>query len=409
MRIKPEKFSHYSKLNNNSDVRASYDGESSLISKDLFSQICSSIDWTKVRDGLPSGTYNVIDFFSGCGGMSYGFHEVGKRTGAFRIVGAFDVDKDANATFFRNIGITPHSIDLNHSSIEQIRSLLSETALIDSNRLVVIGCAPCQGFSSLRRKNLVEDPRNDLLIKFAEIVVALNPRIIVLENVRGIFERKNHYYIDALKTKLANAHYNIVSDVLNMANFGVPQDRKRAVILAARDISPTLPPTILDRESFRTVRDAIGFLPLISSDVNKDPMHIASRHREETLKIIRKIPKNGGSRPHGVGPACLDKVAGFGDVYGRLAWNSPAVTITARCRTPSCGRFVHPDQDRGLSIREAALIQSFPADYIFEGRFDDKYKQIGNAVPPIFSLQLAVHLTTLLKGKGEASHRPVLT
>lgn len=374
--------------------------QSLTAAQDLFSQTCSSIDWDQIKALQSLGKYYVIDFFSGCGGMSYGFHEVGKRTGIFRLAGAFDLDEDANATYLRNLGIRPHRIDLSRCTIKDIRKLLGKKALTDPDRLVVIGCAPCQGFSSLRRKNREEDARNDLIIKFAEIVVALHPRIIVLENVRGIFEYRNHYYIDALRTKLAQAGYNITGDLLNMANYGVPQHRKRAVILAARNTSPTLPPAPIKDDLFRTVRDAIGFLPPINNDSNRDPMHISSKHREETLDIIRKIPKNGGSRPRGVGPTCLDKVSGFADVYGRLPWDSPAVTITARCRTPSCGRFTHPDQDRGLSIREAALIQSFPMNYMFEGHFDNKYKQIGNAVPPVFSLQLAIHIINLLKEKS---------
>ena len=129
-------------------------------------------------------------------------------------------------------------------------------------------------------------------------------------------------------------------------------------------------------------------------------MHITSKHRPETIEILKKVPKDGGNRPHGVGPECLDKVAGFYDVYGRLAWDKTAVTITARCRTPSCGRFVHPEQDRGLSVREAALLQGFPEDFYFEGPFDDKYKQIGNAVSPIFSARLAGHVLSMLSGRN---------
>ncbi len=398
MKVASEKTGHSSELKQYCSNGEICDNcQQPTIRKDLFSQTSSSINWDTINEGPPLGTYNVVDFFSGCGGMSFGFYEAGKRTGIYRIAGAFDIDSNANATYFRNIGVEPHNLDLSHSPVKQIRKLLGKRVLTDPDRLIVIGCAPCQGFSSLRRGNRVDDIRNDLVIKFAEIVVALNPKIIVLENVRGIFERRNHYYIDALRARLLEGNYNIAGDVLNMASYGVPQDRKRAVILAARDIFPTLPPTILERESFRTVRGVIGSLPPITSDTNQDPMHVASKHREETLNVIRKIPKNGGSRPHGVGPACLDRVSGFADVYGRLSWDLPAVTITARCRTPSCGRFTHPDQDRGLSIREAALIQSFPSDYMFEGPFDNKYRQVGNAVPPIFSLQLAVHIITLLR------------
>lgn len=99
---------------------------------------------------------------------------------------------------------------------------------------------------------------------------------------------------------------------------------------------------------------------------------------------------------------------GFYDVYGRLAWDKPAVTITARCRTPSCGRFVHPEQDRGLSVREAALLQGFPKDFYFEGPFDDKYKQIGNAVSPIFSTRLAGHVLSMLAGRNHADVEEII-
>ena len=189
-----------------------------------------------------------------------------------------------------------------------------------------------------------------------------------------------------------------------MADFGTPQSRFRTVLIAAHDFFPTLPEPVFKPEQYRTVRDAIGNLPPLKPGGKDpiDPMHITSRHRKETVDILKKVPKDGGNRPQGVGPQCLDNVAGFYDVYGRLAWDKTAVTITARCRTPSCGRFAHPDQNRGLSVREAALLQGFPTDYYFEGPFDDKYKQIGNAVSPIFSTRLAAHILTLLAGQNHA-------
>jgi DNA (cytosine-5)-methyltransferase 1 len=158
-----------------------------------------------------------------------------------------------------------------------------------------------------------------------------------------------------------------------------------------------MPPPLLEPTEFVTVRHAIGDLPPLAAGGQDpvDPMHVTSKHRPETVRLLRMIPKDGGSRralPPGVGPACLQAVDGFRDVYGRLWWNKPAVAITARCRTPSCGRYSHPEQDRGLSVREAGLLQGFPRDYFFEGPFDDKFKQIGNAVSPIFSRALAMHI-----------------
>jgi DNA (cytosine-5)-methyltransferase 1 len=212
------------------------------------------------------------------------------------------------------------------------------------------------------------------------------------------------------KEILEGAGYKIQADILNMAEFGVPQERYRAVALASRDFEPLLPMPILKRTQFRTVRQAIGNLPSLSSYGGADPidpMHRTSMHRRKTVETIELVPKNGGSRPKGVGPKCLDRVKGFFDVYGRLWWDKPAITITARCRTPSCGRFTHPEQNRGLSIREAALLQGFPPESFFMGPFDDCYKQIGNAVPPQFSLVLAEHIYSLLLKENPTGRRGI--
>ncbi len=159
-----------------------------------------------------------------------------------------------------------------------------------------------------------------------------------------------------------------------------------------------MPEPFLGPHEFRTVRQAIGHLPPLSPGEAhpKDTMHVTSAHRKSTVELLSKVPKDGGSRPPGLGPKCLDKArgkfGGYTDVYGRLAWKRPALTITARCRTPSCGRFAHPEQNRGLSVREAALLQGFPQAFLFEGPFDDKFKQIGNAVSPLIAKHFAEHM-----------------
>jgi DNA (cytosine-5)-methyltransferase 1 len=162
---------------------------------------------------------------------------------------------------------------------------------------------------------------------------------------------------------------------------------------------PTFPqPRITKAAEYSTVREWIGNLPPVKSGETHpaDPMHQASNHRPQTLRIIERVPIDGGNRPVGIGPRCLDDTrrrhGGYTDVYGRLAWDTPAPTITARCRTPSCGRFVHPEQHRGLTAREAALLQTVPANWQFEGPFDDRYKQIGNAVPPLAAYAFARHI-----------------
>lgn len=362
--------------------------------------VLKDIKYTELKSSIPNKTYDFVDFFCGAGGMSYGFHKIGDLTGKFRWAGAVDIDKHAIDTYERNYGHRPVCINLGEECIESIRNSLD---LNPTNELILIGCAPCQGFSAHRKKDhRGPDSRNTLVGRFAEIAVALQPKLIVMENVPDLLAKKHWHHYRVFKDTVEAAGYHIAVRILNMADYGVPQARFRTVLLASKDFIPTLPKPVFSASEYRTVRDAIANLPPLRAgqkDLN-DPMHITSRHRNETIELLKQVPKDGGNRPQGVGPKCLDKVSGFYDVYGRLAWDKPAVTITARCRTPSCGRFTHPEQDRGLSVREAALLQGFPPDFYFEGPFDDKYKQIGNAVSPIFSTRLAGHILTMLAGKN---------
>jgi len=219
-----------------------------------------------------------------------------------------------------------------------------------------------------------------------------------MENVPEMMQSKHWRHFSSWKQTLEDAGYNVRARIYNLAQFGVPQERYRALIIASRSRNaPFMPQPTFTPSEFVTVRQAIGGLPpLIAGGRDlADPMHETSKHRPDTVRLISLIPKDGGSRrslPPGVGPSCWNGVDGFRDVYGRLWWDRSAVAITARCRTPSCGRFTHPEQDRGLSAREAALLQGFPPDFHFCGPFDDRYKQIGNAVSPLFSKALAEHL-----------------
>lgn len=369
-----------------------------------FSPQCvlEQIHYQEIADQIPNATYDFVDFFCGAGGMSYGFHKMAELTGRFRWAGAVDIDKHAIDTYARNYHCEPKNINLAEKEADEI---VAELDLNPENELILIGCAPCQGFSAHRKKDhRGPDSRNTLVGRFAEIAVAMHPKMIIMENVPDLLAQKHWHHYQAFKDTVEAAGYHIAVKILNMAEYGAPQARFRTVLVAAKDFIPTLPSAVYNSDQFRTVRDAIGSLPPLAAGGcdPEDPMHMTSRHRKETIDILKQVPKDGGSRPAGIGPKCLDKVAGFYDVYGRLAWDKPAVTITARCRTPSCGRFVHPEQDRGLSVREAALLQGFPADFYFEGPFDDKYKQIGNAVSPIFSTRLAGHILTMLAGHNHA-------
>jgi len=241
--------------------------------------------------------------------------------------------------------------------------------------------------------------RNALLDALATLVVELRPEAVFIENVPDLFAERNWDAFTRLRGRLEDAGYGVEARIINAAELGVPQERFRGIVLARLNGLPVFPqPRRQASSDYSTVREWIGGLPEVASGEThpSDPMHQASKHRAATLRVIRQVPPNGGNRPVGVGPRCLDDTrrvhGGYTDVYGRLPWDGPAPTITARCRTPSCGRFVHPEQHRGLTAREAALLQTFPPHWQFEGPFDDRYKQIGNAVPPLAAYAFARHL-----------------
>jgi DNA (cytosine-5)-methyltransferase 1 len=355
----------------------------------------------------------VIDLFSGCGGMSYGFAHSGPGKVSFRVLGGLDIDGHANATYARMIkrpALAEDVRDLVRPG--RLRRALREWEYDPDLPLLLIGCAPCQGFSSHRKKDKRNDSRNELLSAFAEVAAALSPDLVVMENVPEMLQAGHWPHFAQFKARIESKGYTVRARIHNLASFGVPQERYRAVVLASKTSSRTrMPDPKLSPDQFSTVRNAISWLPSLQaggSDL-KDPMHRTSKHRPSTIRLLSMIPKDGGSRrslPAGVGPACHQKVDGFRDVYGRLWWDRPAVAITARCRTPSCGRFTHPEQDRGLSIREAALLQGFPRDFMFEGPFDDCYKQIGNAVSPIFAKELARHIASTWHSDEEVAESP---
>jgi DNA (cytosine-5)-methyltransferase 1 len=342
---------------------------------------------------------DVLDLFCGCGGTSAGFLAAQLGGAKFRLIGGVDTDQHALGTYATNLNAPALRYDLRKVSASEdlCNEMMSKTVRKPENPLFLVGCAPCQGFSSHTKRMDEEDSRRNLLPHFSKIVTFLKPDAVLVENVPELLADRNWKYFRAAKKTLEEAGYTVRARIYNFAEFGLPQERFRTVAMAFKG-QFEMPEPFLGAHEFRTVRQAIGHLPLLKpGEANAtDPMHVTSAHRKSTISLLSKIPKDGGSRPPGLGPKCLDrargKFGGYTDVYGRLAWDRPALTITARCRTPSCGRFAHPEQNRGLSVREAALLQGFPQEYQFEGPFDDKFKQIGNAVPPVIGKHLAEHM-----------------
>lgn len=342
------------------------------------------------------GQFQVIDFFSGAGGMTAGFSAIAKIVpDSFKLLGGVDINEDATESYFKNYGEPGVVQDIRKlSKPEELKALLKQVNYDPKKPLIVVGCTPCQGFTSHRKKNWEErDPRNDLVSIFVRMAVQLKPVCIVMENVPEMFSDKYESYYQTAKRILEKSGYIVHQKVYNTAAFGVPQERYRLLSVAMkRDF--LLPEELYSEKEFQTVRDAIGDLPAITPGVPylRDAYHVSAKHKPETIAVIKSVPKNGGNRPKGMGPKCLDRVKGYTDVYGRLSWDKPSITITQYARNPASGRYVHPEQDRGLSIREVARIQSFPDDFVFAGKFDSTFKQIGEAVPPKFACAAAANV-----------------
>jgi DNA (cytosine-5)-methyltransferase 1 len=357
----------------------------------------------------------LIDLFSGCGGASLGFKEAG-----FKIVAAVDIDHSACETYTMNVGVQPIEGNLRDVTGEQI---LKKAGLKRDEVDVIVGCPPCQGFSSLRRTKKGDSPdhRDDLLMVFAQRIVEIFPRMVVFENVRGIMHGRGKAYLRRFIKKLEKHGYFPMGKLFDAADFGVPQHRKRLILIFAReeevtdDLCPCLPwethaAPHLAREkglpTWVTVQDAIADLPPLKSG-EKDPtisLHKAPDHKRNALRIIKSIPKNGGSRKslaRHLWLPCHKNLRGRGaeSVYGRLAWDKPSCTITSRCTVPACGRFIHPEQDRAITPREAARLQSFDDHCNFVGSLESMTWQIGNAMPPM--LATAIGRAVCIQGDTE--------
>jgi DNA (cytosine-5)-methyltransferase 1 len=359
----------------------------------------------------PAASLDVIDLFSGCGGLSAGFRLFSARRPSYRLAAAVDLDADANAGFRLNLGLEPQRAD--------VRSLLNDAGAwrcflnaIERRcpRLVVVGGPPCQGFSSHRKTITAAGDLNELVPAFAAAAVRLDADAVLMENVPEMLTTRGWPYFRRAVVALGAAGYVVRTRVYNFAGFGLPQERFRALTLALRRPF-AMPEPFLPRDRYRTVRDAIGSLPPVrpGEAAAGDPEHVTARHRAATVATLARVPRDGGRRPAHVGPECLRRLAarngrsGYDDVYGRLWWDRPAVTITAHSRNPASGRFGHPEQDRGLSVREAACLQGFPAAYRFAGGFDSRFRQVGNAVPPNVAAYLAAHLLAELETERESS------
>ncbi len=329
----------------------------------------------------------VVDFFSGCGGTSFGFQQAG-----LHIAAAVDHDRHAAATFRHNFpDVVFIQRDIRRLKTSTIRDVLTRGPVLFS------GCAPCQPFSGQNQQPSPNDPRRTLLHEFQRFVTELLPEYVVVENVPGAQRVSNRGPFGDFIRALERAGYAVRSAVLRAGDFGVPQERRRLVIVAGRDRPLELPDAQGSFARTATVRDAIGHLPALDAGQidPDDPDHAAMHLTPLNLERIRLTPEGGGRRdwPPELRLGCHERHDGHTDVYGRMSWDRAASGLTTRCLSYSNGRFGHPERDRAISAREAACLQTFPDTFRFFGPLTEKGRQIGNAVPPLFARRIAEAIT----------------
>ncbi|HEK1767535.1 TPA: DNA cytosine methyltransferase [Pseudomonas putida] len=327
---------------------------------------------------------NVFDFFSGCGGTSCGFRDAGMN---IRL--GLDIDADAAKTYRFNF---PEA-EFIESDIKALSpDVLSDTMLKFEGKVLFSGCAPCQPFSKQNRFQSSDDPRRNLLSEFGRFVEFWLPDYVFVENVPGMQKNcmKSDIFLSFTKL-LDRLGYSYDAGVVQAASFGVPQTRTRLVLVAAKHGKVTIPKAThgVDLLPYSTVRDWIEDLPtLAAGEVNTtDPDHCAMNLSEINLRRIGYTLEGGGREnwPKELLLDCHKNYSGHSDVYGRLAWDRPASGLTTKCLSYSNGRFGHPTQMRGLSLREAASLQTFPRTYRFFGSLQSRARQVGNAVPPLMA------------------------
>jgi len=344
--------------------------------------------------------YRVADLFSGAGGLSLGFQQAG-----FEVVFAADNDKESLETYVHNFGPHAYSLDLTRGSPKAIAKQIREKA---GDIDVLIGGPPCQGFS-IQRRGAPDDPRNHLLLRHVQIGLALNVKALLIENVPTILGSRGAIQLNEALSLLADASYTVSSAVLQAADYGVPQLRRRAFVVAFRKDFPGefrfLEP-LYSPSSYVTVRQALSSLPGLPEDHSAHP-EIANHQRrkisEINLKRLSYVPEGGGRLdiPEELRLPCHKKDNGHRhlDVYGRMVWDKPAPTITAMFDNFTRGRFAHPSETRNITNREGARLQSFPDSFVFLGNQKSVARQIGNAVPPMLATAVAHAISSHLDGK----------
>lgn len=348
--------------------------------------------------------FYAVDLFCGGGGLSQGLKEAG-----FTVTAGIEMDLDATATYAANHPETKlFAKDIRTVSGDEILNTSPEHR-ID----LIAACPPCQGFSSLTAKYKKEDSRNSLIFEFVRITEEIRPKTIMLENVPGLATGRGKVFFDRALTRLKELGYTIDYKVCDVANYGVPQHRKRLVVLGCLDhnikVAPQTHGCDPSLKPWKTVRDVITNItppsiysgkPAFVDNIDKQ-WNVVRRLSDLNVQRLRALPSEADRRalPNSLRPKChQNREKGFINVYGRMKWDEPSPTITGGCTTLSKGRFGHPEAVRTISVLEAALLQTFPVNYkLSASSLDAVCKIIGNALPPLFAKIMATQCLNVLR------------
>lgn len=347
-----------------------------------------SIDKTASRKWRKSDVL-ACDLFAGAGGFSLGAYLAG-----IQVAAAIEWDKHACSTYRSNLissGLTKARLFEEDIAALDPRDVREAAGFQQHGCDILLGGPPCQGFSTHRIKNAgVDDPRNELLLRYFEYVRILRPTFFLVENVPGLLWPRHEKYLEAFYRLAASAKYGVMEpQIINARDYGVPQNRRRVFILGY-DLKKISAPPIWPPSATHASPESDSGLPtwvsaataFKTAPLKNDPNDIHMQHGEELLDAFKRTPPNGGSRKDsGRILPCHKGHVGHHDVYGRIDPSQPAPTMTTACINPSKGRFVHPTKHHGITLRQAARIQSFPDWFTFEGGLMAGGIQVGNAVP----------------------------
>ena len=336
----------------------------------------------------------AVDFFCSAGGVSCGFKQAG-----IEVLGGIDIDPACKVTYEKNINAKYLCADVSSLPKKTIAKVFGIKR--NQNNLLFVGCSPCQYYSNIKTDKTKSTETRLLLADFQEFVDYYRPGYIFIENVPGL-DKKPESPLGQFKVFLTNSGYMFADAVLNAKYFGVPQNRRRYVLIANR-LGKEIPLPKGNKKEIKTVKQAIGdytiFPPIESGTKDESSyMHSSANLDDINLRRIQSTPHNGGGRlnwnDNELQVDCYTRHKGHTDVYGRMFWEKPSPTITTRFNSLSNGRYGHPEQNRAISLREGATLQSFPENYVFYSENQGTIaKMIGNAVPPILAKAIAESLT----------------